>query len=57
MAHMSDNVRRPLTVRLSDSGRQTVRELAEVETEGNESAMVRRLLSEALSARKARSER
>lgn len=44
--------RRELTaVRLSPQGLARVQELAEQETEGNVSMMIRRLLSEALAAR------
>ncbi len=40
-----------LSVRLAPAGLAKVRELAAVETEGNVSQMIRKLLSEALDAR------
>jgi hypothetical protein len=42
---------RQLTLRLVEPLDQTIRELATEETEGNESAMVRKLIWEALRAR------
>ena len=46
-AHLSEHI----GVRLSPDGLARVRELAEQETEGNMSSMIRKLLSEALAAR------
>jgi hypothetical protein len=44
-------------VKLSDEGIATVQDLADRETEGNFSEMVRRLLSEAVAARQAKEQR
>lgn len=44
-------------VRLSPAGHARVAELAKVETEGNVSLMIRKLLSEAITARDRRAER
>lgn len=41
------------TVRLSPEGDKEIQRLADVETEGNHSQMLRKLLSEALAARRA----
>lgn len=49
--------RKPYAVRLTDNGLDRVRELAEVETEGNVSQMIRKLLREALDARAAEAKR
>jgi hypothetical protein len=47
--------RRPLIgVKISDEGRQHLQRLADVETDGNLSEMIRKLLSEAVAARQAR---
>ena len=43
--------REPITIKLAVAGRQRIRELAKTETEGNESQMVRKLLTEAIAAR------
>lgn len=44
--------RRPLVgVRLSDEGRKYIEQLAAVETDGNLSEMIRKLLAEAVAAR------
>jgi hypothetical protein len=47
----SRSPREYVSVRLSPSGLTRVRELADRETEGNLSQMIRKLLSEALAAR------
>lgn len=55
---MSPAEKRPpreyVPVRLSSDGVEEVRRLAEIETEGNVSQMIRKLLSEALAVRAAR---
>ena len=43
--------RKPYAVRLTDSGLDRVRGLAEAETEGNVSQMIRKLLAEAIAVR------
>lgn len=48
---MSPSRRNHVTVRLSEAGLAKVRELAEAETEGNASQMIRKLLAEALQNR------
>jgi hypothetical protein len=46
------SVRRGIVpIRLSDQGRAMLKELADVETQGNVSAIIRKLLREALAAR------
>jgi hypothetical protein len=46
--------REPVPLRLSPAGRQAVQELADKETDGNLSEMIRKLLAEAVAARQRR---
>ena len=46
--------RRPLVgIKISEEGRQHIQQLADVETSGNLSEMIRKLLAEAVAARQA----
>lgn len=44
-------------IRLSVEGEKAIQALADAETDGNKSEMIRRLLSEALAAREAKKQR
>lgn len=57
LSDMDSKQRRPFTVRLNPAGHDEVLRLAREETEGNASQMVRKLLGEALDARRKRGAR